>query len=175
MNVPDEIRDGMRQKLWAVADQIDWLALGPTEKSQRYENWTHDPDVGGVLARFMDVRQVRVYIKDTVMKKYPQARQSDAKIPFQLLSISPDAPTKCVFIRPNGRQLADGRVVCWGRAADWKTVIMAAHERAFHVKGACPFAVVLLQSTRKYAADEARAVVIDAASKLGIQHLLWDG
>jgi hypothetical protein len=51
---------------------------------------------------------------------------------------------------------------------------MAAHERAFHVKGACPFAVVLFQSAGKYGSDEARAVVIDAANKLGIQHLVWD-
>jgi len=175
MNVPDEIRDAMKRKLWAIADQIDWLALGPIEKSQRYENWTHDPDVGGVLSHYMDVRQVRVYIKDTVMKKYPQTRRADARKPFQLLSIPQCTKPNRVFIRPHGCHLSDGRVICWGRAADWKSIIMAVHERAFQTKCARPYAAVFFQSAAKYGTDEARAVVNDAARKLGIERIIWDG
>ncbi len=34
MSLPDSIRDQLRDRMWQLADQIDWLALGPTEKSQ---------------------------------------------------------------------------------------------------------------------------------------------
>jgi hypothetical protein len=174
MSVPDNIRDQLTQKLWASADAIDWLALGPAEKSQHYDNWTHDTEVGGVLSRFMDIRQVRVYIKDSLLKKFPQVRQADATKPFQLLSISATTQITKIFIRPHGRQLCDGRIVSWGRAADWKAVLLATHERSFRIKGARPYAVVLLKSAGKYGTDEARAVVMDAAAKLGIERLIWD-
>jgi hypothetical protein len=174
MTVPDEVRDSLKSKLWTIADEIDWLALGPIEKSQRYENWAHDPEIGGVVSRYMDVRQVRVYIKDTLLKKYPQVRLADTKRAFRFFAIPDDSPCVKDYIRPHGRQLADGRVVCWGRAADWKSVLMAAHERAFGVRNATPYAVLLLQSAGKYGTEEARSVVIDAAAKLGIEKLLWN-
>jgi hypothetical protein len=174
VNVPDEVRDGMKRKLWTVADQLDWLAMGPVQKSQRYKHWANEPDVGGVLSRFMDVRQVRVYIKDTLMKKYPQARRADTNKPFQLLGILSVVQTAHSFIRPHGRHLCDGRVICWRRAADWKSIIMAVHERAFQIKGARPFAAILFHSAAKYASDESRAVVNDAALKLGIERVIWD-
>lgn len=174
MTVPDEIRDRLKQQLWEIADAIDWLALGPIEKSQRYENWAHDPQFGGVLSHYMDVRQIRVYIKDTLLKQYPQARRKDSKLPFSVLAIPPTATITRIFIRPHGRQLTDGRVICWGRAADWKSVLMAAHERAFQTKGSRPFAVILHQSCAKYGTTEARAVVVDAAEKLGIERIVWE-
>ena len=51
MNLPDSIRDQLREQMWRVADEIGCLALGPTERTQHYENWTKDPEVGGVLQR----------------------------------------------------------------------------------------------------------------------------
>ena len=175
MTVPDEIRDRLKTQLWQSADEIDWLWLGPVEKTQRYENWAQDPEVGGVLSRYMDVRQIRQYIKDTLLKKYPQARQADAIKPLRLLELDPAAPFVKSFIRPHGRQLCDGRIVCWGRAADWKSVLLATHERAFQVKNAMPYGVVLLQSSTKFGTSEARSVVVDAAQKLGVEKLIWHG
>ena len=175
MTVPDEVRDRLKAELWKCADEIDWLWLGPVDKSQRYENWAHDPNIGGTLSHYMDVRQIRQYIKDTLLKKYPQARQADAIKPLRLLDLDPDAEFVKSFIRPHGRQLCDGRIVCWGRAADWKSVLMATHERALQVKNAKPYGVVLLQSSAKFGTNEARRVVIDAAAKLGIQKLIWQG
>lgn len=172
MTVPDEVRDRLKSDLWRAADEIDWLALGPVEKSQRYENWAQEPGVGGTLLHYMDVRQIRQYIKDTLLKKYPQARQADARLPLRLLGIEAAAPVSQAFLRPHGRYLADGRVICWGRAADWKTVIMAIHERAFQLK-ATPHGVVLLQSAKKFGTTESRKPVIDAANKLGVKTLIW--
>lgn len=175
MNVPDEIRDKLKVELWRRADEIDWLALGSLEKSQRYENWAHETTIGGMLAHYMDVRQIRLYIKDTLLKKYPQTRLADAAKPLGLLAIPASTSVVTVFTRPHGRRLSDGRIVCWGRANDWKSVLMAAHERAFRQHGARPHGVVLLQSSMKFGTNEAREVVIDAGRKLGIETLIWDG
>jgi hypothetical protein len=175
VTVPDEVRDRLKAELWKAADEIDWLWLSPAEKTQRYENWAQDTQVGGILARYMDVRQIRQYIKDTLLKKYPQARHADAIKPLRLLELDPTANFVRSFIRPHGRQLRDGRIVCWGRAADWKSVLMAAHERAFQAKNAMPYGVVLLQSSAKFGTTEARGVVANAAEKLGIQKLIWHG
>ncbi len=173
MNLPDDIRNQLRDKVWEIADQIDWQSLGLTEKTRHYENWTKDPEIGGVIGRFMDVRQVRVYLKDCFLKEYARARQSDALLPFRLLALPPDAPIEKQFIKPHGRRLSDGRVLCWGRAADWKAIVMAVYERSFHVDGAIPFAAVLLKADGKYADPSARAIVEDAAQRLGIERLVW--
>lgn len=173
MNLPDDIRDRLRAKVWAIADQIDWQSLGPIEKTRHYENWTKDPEIGGVIRRFMDVRQVRVYLKDCLLKVYARERHSDAMLPFRLLDLSSDAAIEKQFIKPHGRRLSDGRVLCWGRAADWKAILMAVYERSFHDDGATPFAVVLLKADGKYADPSARAIVEDAAKRLGIERLVW--
>ena len=77
MNLPDSIRDQLRERMWRVADEIDWLASGSTEKTQHYRNWTKDPEVGHILQRYMALGQVRVYIKDSILKDYPRARRAD--------------------------------------------------------------------------------------------------
>jgi hypothetical protein len=175
VTVPDEVRDRLKAELWKAADEMDWMALSPNEKSQKYENWAQDSCIGGTLSHYMDVRQIRQYIKDTLLKKYPQARHADAHRPLQLLGIDNGTGVAKTFIRPHGLQLLDGRVICWGRAADWKSVLMAAHERAFQSERTTPHGVVLLRSSAKFGTIEARRVVIDAAEKLGVQQLIWHG
>jgi hypothetical protein len=34
MNLPDNIREQLRERMWRIADDVDWLVLGPIEKSQ---------------------------------------------------------------------------------------------------------------------------------------------
>jgi len=174
MNLPDQVRDRLRERMWEIADQIDWLALGPTEKSQHYENWTRDPEVGGVLQRYMAVGQVRVYIKDSLLKDYPRARRADQAKPFRILGLDANVGVRRVFIKPHGRLLTDGRIVCWGRAADWKSILTAVFERSVTIQDATPFAAVLTESAGKYSDTGARAVVIEAARRLGINKLIWD-
>jgi hypothetical protein len=174
MNLPDSVRDKLRERMWQMADEITWLALGPTEKTQHYENWTKDPEVGGVLQRYMALGQVRVYIKDSLLKDYPRARRADQEKPFRMLSIDGKVGVTRVFIKPHGRQLADGRIVCWGRAADWKAILLAVFERSFTIKGAKPHAAVLTESAGKFSDASVRAVVIEAAKRLGIDKLVWD-
>lgn len=173
MRIPDDVRRRLRSALWARADELGWQNLTWFEKSPVYEAWTKDPDVGGVLSRFMDARQVRVYIKDTVMKGYVRNRQSDAAPPLRMLGLDAAIVAES-YERPHGRRLDDGRVIAWGNAEDWKLVVMALYERAYGGKGWSPHAAVLLQALGKFHDANTRLMVEGAASKLGVARVLWN-
>jgi len=174
MRIPDEIRRGLREKLWKLGDELDWPRLDWYEKSARYETWTRDPDVGGLLSNYMDQRQIRVYIKDTIMKGYVRTRQASPDRPFKALGLDMDLEVVEKHERPHGRRLKDGRVIVWGCAEEWKLVLTAVHERSFDLEGARPFAAVLmLASIGKFHQAQVRAMVQDAAEKLGIERLVW--
>jgi hypothetical protein len=172
MRIPEEIRQGLRILLWARADELGWQNLSWVEKSPIYEHWTRDADVGGVLSRFMDARQLRVYIKDTLMKGYVRNRQADALPPLRMLSISTDQIAES-FERPHGRRLRDGRLIVWGNAEDWKLVVTAVHERAYGRGNGVTHAVVLFQAFGKFQEVELRTLVEDAATRLGVGQVLW--
>ncbi|AKQ68361.1 hypothetical protein A176_005273 [Myxococcus hansupus] len=163
----------MTKRLWAHADEIGFLTLSPTSKSRHYDNWTGDPSVGGVLTRFLDPGQVRLYIKDAVMKRYARARREDPRMALSPLGIPLNFQVLRTYIKPHGLLLADGKVVCWGRANSWKLVLLAVHERAFEGRGAVAYGAVLTQAAGHFSDKEDRAVVEDAATKLGIQQLRW--
>jgi hypothetical protein len=173
VRVPDDVRQRLRAALWARADELGWQNLTWVEKSPIYEAWTKDPEVGGVLSRFMDARQVRVYIKDTVMKGYVRNRQADAAAPLRMLGIDAASVAE-TFERPHGRRLNDGRVIAWGNAEDWKLVVMALYERSYGDKACAPYAAVLFQARGKFHDAETRLMVEGAASKLGVARVLWN-
>ena len=174
MKIPATVRCGLRERLWAAADALDWTKLEWYQKSAHYEMWTRDPNVGGVLAHYLDHRRIRVYIKDTIMKGYVRARQASPDTPLHALGIDGDVPIVETHERPHGRRLQDGRVVAWGSAEEWKLVLTALHERSYGVADARPHAAVLLSaSVGKFHQPQVRAMVEDAAAKLGIERLVW--
>ena len=63
-------------------------------------------------------------------------------------------------------------IVCWGKADDWKLVLLAVHERAFQRREE-PFAAVLLPTYTRFLMAADRAVVEDACLRLGIGTLAW--
>jgi hypothetical protein len=173
MNLPDKVREELRGRLWARADEIGWTDLSPSAKSQHYENWTLDPKVGGILSHYIDKGQVRVYLKDTLLKDYARKQSADEARPFRILGIEPGTRVSANYIKPHGRRLQDGRIMCWGRAADWKSIMLAVHERTFQNQGARPFAALLTHAVGKYKQDQLRAMIEDAARKLGIERVAW--
>ena len=173
VRIPDPIRKGLREKLWTFADHLDWPRLNWYEKSAHYEAWTCDADVGGLLGNYMDQRQIRVYIKDTIMKGYVRSRQASTLAPFGALGIASDSEVVEMHERPHGRRLKDGRVIVWGSADEWKLVLTAVHERSWGISGARPFAAVLMWCVGRYAEASVRAMVEDAARKLAIERLIW--
>jgi hypothetical protein len=177
MRIPDGVRFGMRQKLWAVADAVDWARLTWVEKSAYYEAWTRDPEVGGNLGHYMDQSQVRVYIKDTIMKGYGMSRLADPSGVMRVLGLSGNAEEAVTvaaeYERPHGRRLSDGRVIAWGKASDWKAILMSIHERAFEAREGRPYGAVLSSSVGRFTEDDTRRLVADAAKRLGIERLVW--
>lgn len=173
MMMPEDIRDGLRDKLWNTADDLGWASLNDSERSRHYEKWTRDPTIGGQLAHFMDPRKVRVYIKDSLIKPYERARLL-ASEPEIWRALGMTAPTEAVetFIKPHGCRLEDGRVICWGKSRDWKLVIMAVFERGKSRHEGRPFGAVLLE-TGKTPDATTRNLVRDAAARLGVEKLVW--
>jgi len=173
MSVPEEIRDSLRLRLRELADQIGWINLPTSQKSRQYENWTRNPDIGGLLGRFMDRGKVRLYIKDTLLKGYALERSADPHRPLTVAGIEPTAEVLEEYVKPHGRRFGDGRIISWGRAEDWKSILMAIHERAFLSKGARPFAVVLTSADGRFLEAANRSMVQAAANKLGVEKLIW--
>lgn len=173
MSVPDHVREQLRGQLWTLADHIGWANLSPAAKSQHYENWTLDPKIGGLLAHYIDKGQVRVYLKDTLLKDYSREQSGDESRPFRILGIAPGTRAVQSYIKPHGRRLNDGRVLCWGRAADWKAILLAVHERTYVSSKARAFAAVLTHAVGRYQEERVRAMVEDASKKLGIERVTW--
>jgi hypothetical protein len=173
VSVPEETRTRLRSRLWEIADQVGWINLSTTEKSKHYEDWTKSREIGGLLTRFIDGGQVRLYIKDTLLKGYALQRSANASRPLRVCGIESSVETVETYLKPHGRRLADGRIVCWGRADDWKSVLMALHERAFVCKGTRPFAAVLFSADGRFRESDLRSMVKAAADRLAIEKLIW--
>lgn len=173
MTIPKAIRDDIRARLWATADALSWSTLPDTERAKHYELWTRDHAIGGRLGHFMDPRKVRVYIKDSLVKPYERSRlsllESDV---WRLLSFPKPGPPAERYIKPHGRRLPDGKVVCWGKSRDWKLILMAVFERSNARPGFEAFGAVLLESG-KTTSEHQRWLVREAALRLRIQKLAW--
>jgi hypothetical protein len=166
------VREDVRKQLWEEADRLEWSALSAKDKARYYTIWTETTQLGGRLAAFMDPRQVRVYIKDTLLKAYTRERFSDPVRVFRVLGLPLDARWIETYIKPHGRRLADGRQIAWSRATEWKATLLALHERAYEY-GGMPYGAVLFEARTKHADPSARAVVESAREKLGIERLVW--
>lgn len=172
MSIPDDIRGNLRAQLWAEADTIGWSDLSGSDKSRRYDDWVVREDVGGVLGRYMDARAVRVYIKDTVMKSYASQQSESHERPFRVLGVEPEAEVVEDYVKPHGRRLADGRIVSWGKASNWKAILMAQFERCRngdYTSGG----VVLSGACGRYQSAAFRALVEDAAGRLATGRVAW--
>lgn len=174
MKPPAEVRERLKAKLWSEAESLGWSALSDIERSQHYERWTLEPEIGGVLAHFMDARGVRVYIKDSLLKPFERERLSSALQPvFSALSLGAVSETDIVerYIKPHGLCLANGDVVCWGRSRDWKSLLMATFERA-DAQSRSARGVVLFESGHT-SETSGRGVIKRAAQALGIKSIEW--
>ena len=171
MTVPAKIREEIKARLWSEANRLNWTTLAPSDKSRYYTIWTETEEVGGRLGRYIDPRQVRVYIKDTLLKAYARESSATHDLAFRVLGLSADTVTVANYIKPHGRLLEDRRYIAWSKASEWKVTLMALHERAFQ-KG-IPFGAVLTEAGAKYPNKDDRAVVENAANKLGINRVIW--
>jgi hypothetical protein len=173
MMIPETIREGIRERLWTTAEELGWSTLPDSERARYYELWTRDQAIGGQLAHFMDPRKVRVYIKDSLLKPYERERllRTESEV-WRLLALPVVTEFAANFIKPHGRQLTDGRIICWGNSRDWKLILMAVFERGHSSTAVSPYGAVLLE-TGQTAERSRRALVAEAAVRLRIPKLAW--
>ncbi len=173
MKVPDETHRKIESKLWSAADSLSWPTMSDLQKSALYEEWIQDAEVGEVLSRYIRPGNVRVYIKDTIMKPYGRERIKEFPPILKLLNLPEDTKTVKNYIKPHGRRLADGKVICWGLSRDWKAILFAVFERAFVIRKAVPYSAVIMFPTGKCQQPEYRRMIDTAATKMGIEKLVW--
>jgi len=172
--LPTDIRNSIRQKIWTRADELDWPRISDSERTAWYENWAKDKEVGGVLSHFMDVRRVRVYIKDSLLKPYLRSRLQDG---LEQVLLAINLQEKGIsfnksYDKPHGRQLVDGRIICWGNSREWKSIIISVFERAYRIDIGIPYAAVLME-TGKTTNVGVREMILDASQKLGLHQVTW--
>ncbi len=173
MKVPDATHRRIKERLWRVAEGLNWPTLSDKQKSKFYEEWIRESDVGGVLSRYLNAGSVRVYIKDTIMKPYGRDRIKEFPPVLKLLGLPEDARVAENYIKPHGRRLVDGKVICWGLARDWKAILFAVFERAYVARSGVPFAAVIMFPTGKCQQSEYRQMIEAAAERLEIPNLVW--
>lgn len=173
MSIPPGVRAQIRRRIWALADEIDWATLADSARSRKYEEWTRDPDIGGVLGNYIDPKHVRVYLKDSVIKPYTIARGSDHTRPLRALGLGDTEPVEQEYLKPHGRRFADGRIVCWGQARDWKAVIVSVWERAVDAGFATPYAAVLTGANGPWGSDAFREKAERLARRLDVARVVW--
>lgn len=171
--IPDKVATAIRELLWSQADELRWTQLSSVQKTALYEEWSKSPKVGRVLEGYLDGRNVRVYIKDVMMKPYGRIRMQDGTRVFALAGIDSSVRSVKDYVKPHGRLLSDGRILCWGPARDWKSIVLALHGRSYGNKRTRAFAAVLFDASGKLRQRQEQSLVEDASTRLGIERLIW--
>ena len=172
MSIPQQIKDQIAAKLWAQADNINWLELNITEKSTQYKIWAEDAEIGQKLSRYMPYPSVHKYIKDSLMKPYAKSKALTETQVLEIFSID-NSPVLETYIKPFGFMLADGRIVCFGRAVDWKIVLLSTFERAAEKESLSPYGALLTGANGKFASKKFKKLAKEASEKLGIMNLIF--
>lgn len=172
MRLPREVRDRVKDDLWRRADELDWDSLGIAEKARFYRDWAEAETIGRTLAMHMDPRAVRVYIKDTLLKAYSREKLTAHQgLVLRVVERSAEDIRES-HIKPHGLRFADGALVAWGRADDWKVILGSLFERGYPAN-AGQRVVVLFKAAPRYVGSGARGLVEDAARRLGVSRCVW--
>lgn len=171
MSIPSEIRATIRERVWNAAEVAEWETLSNLERSRYYDRWTEAFNIGGVLQNYIDASQVRVYIKDTLLKGYSQAKLNDPVRVKRILRLSLGLVVEATFRKPHGQLLSDGSVIAWGRAEDWRVIILAVYERAFAKPNRRAGAAVLFNTSGRF--DAIKPVAEDLARRLEVGRTIW--
>jgi len=77
--LPGTQHDAVVSALYNAADAAGWNDLTPQERTRLYRQWVEDPEIGGILARFMTPETARSWIKDGPMKEYANASRGTGR------------------------------------------------------------------------------------------------
>lgn len=166
------VKDAKQQiidRIFAIADQVDWMYLPQPAKRLYYEEWTSDPQIGGVLAEIVGQENVRVHLKDTIMKLYARSRQPELPALLEAMSVHYDEITR-KYEKPDAI-LCDGiALYTIAPAKQWKTSLMSAYERAYDARGLTKNLLFFTEHVTGRFVDRSYQEMIEAAGlKLGVQ------
>jgi hypothetical protein len=77
--LPTAQHDSVISALYNAADEAGWSDLIPQERTRFYRQWIDDPEIGGILTRFMTPEAARSWIKDGPMKEYANASRGTGR------------------------------------------------------------------------------------------------
>jgi hypothetical protein len=97
----------------------------------------------------------------------------DFSLIIRVLGLRDTSSPIASFIKPHGRKLADGKLIVWSKAIDWKLTLLALYERNFGQPATDPYAAILLQASTKHSTAASRLIVEDVAMRLGIKRVVW--
>jgi len=129
--------------LYAAADRLQWDTLPLAERSRTYSAWVEDPNIGGVLTRYMTPEAARSWIKDGPMKEHSRARRGAGRyarfgraagttavdIAWHILGRGTKIVAGSEGVKPfHCRvELADHEVfLVWGEARNYRNLLWAA-------------------------------------------------
>lgn len=73
-DLPPELEESVVRLLYQRAAELGWAHLTDSERTNQYQYWTDDPEIGGKLVLFIKKPEaVRVWMKDGPMKEYARA------------------------------------------------------------------------------------------------------
>lgn len=167
MAVPSDVKTALSKIIWKEADELDWTHISIHQKAVQYKFWAQDERIGQVLSRYMPIERVHPYIKDSMLKAYANSKKLHAKVVLGFLHLDSSARA-AKYKQPFGIRLDDGKIVCWGRALDWKIILLAIFERSLERSSYSAHSVILTDSHGKFASTKFQGIVKEAARKLEI-------
>lgn len=75
MKIPDDVRSEVIKEIFSRAALEKWEDLNSPGRTNLYNAWVSDPNIGRKLAPFLVDHEIRLWIKDGPMKEYGRARR----------------------------------------------------------------------------------------------------
>ncbi|WP_238413593.1 hypothetical protein [Alicyclobacillus sp. TC] len=79
MRIPDPVRNELIERVFRIADDEGYMLNNRVENTRFMDRLVADPEVGGVLLRFMEEEKVRTYIKDGILNQYTKSKRTVTK------------------------------------------------------------------------------------------------
>jgi len=77
--VPDDVAKEIKERIYELANECNYLALGRTDSGKFMTQLVTLDDVGGCLASYMKKAEIRTYIKDAVLNRYSKDRTEEER------------------------------------------------------------------------------------------------
>lgn len=185
--IPEDLRRQVIAEVYRRADQLDWEGLAQAQRSGYYDRWLDDPDIGGILIRFMPRERARVWIKDVPMKHYARARSGigpyaglvtrqlpgPSQIARQTLGARWSLIDDTIRDKPNRCLITDGRdrrLMIWGAQSNLRALVWAGINAVVDNEPTPVVIVATPQGHRLSEGEQARHLRIGRQAGIEIRH-----